>query len=198
MRVKVLVAGLISGLTALLMCSQAYAGNSQIHLRLGHVQGHYTGPQSGGFSIPTSTDLEYEIFLANQRSLIFRTILSMELETSKPFYSYSGTGMRYYFFSKGMQFDLEDEMVSMSATPRWRYYFGWDLGISQVIVKSLGRVLQITSTMVDIGGCIGTTYQIDRSFALEAHLGVTSGQGFSSVSVVGYSARALAGIVYQF
>jgi hypothetical protein len=177
----------------------AHAGaDSQLHVRGGLLSGVYTGPQYGDFSIPNAFDLEYEQFTHNQRSFLFRAIMAMELETSKPYYFYAGTGLRYYFSSKGMAFEAEDDKVSMSAVPRLRYYVGTDVGISQAIIKSLGRVLQVTSTMMDIGGHVGAIYQVDRRLGFEIQFGLTSGQGFSSVSVVGYSARALGGFTYKF
>lgn len=198
MRAELVVRLSILVLSLLLVSETVLAGNTQIHLRLGYISGSYTGPQEGSFEIPQAVDIEYEIFRANKRSLFFRSILAMEMESAKPMYSYSGFGYHYYFNSKGMQFQLEDEFVGFSAVPRWRYYFGWDAGVSQAIVKSLGKVLQIVSTMLDLGAHVGTTYQIDPSFSLEAQAGISTGQGFSSVSVVGIHARGVLGVAYQF
>lgn len=185
-------------LAVLIVSPLGRADESQLHVRMGLVQGAYTGPEDGQFQIPTALDLEYEIFKANKRALIFRSIIAMELETSKPFYTYFGSGYRFYFGSKGMQVDKTDDNINITSVPKWRYYWTIDAGISQAIIRSLGKVLQVTSTMIDIGANIGTTYQIDRRLALELQLGATTGQGFSSVSVIGYSVRALGGVVYHF
>lgn len=176
----------------------AKADESQLHVRFGLLQGHYTGPENGDFTIPNAFDLEYEIFKANQQSLIFRSIIAMELKTSKPYYTYYGSGYRFYFGSKGMQVEKADENISVSSLPRWKYFAGVDVGISQAIIRSLGKVLQVVSTMVDIGVHGGVSYQIDRRLSVELQLGVTSGQGFSSISVIGYSLRALGGLAYHF
>ncbi|HEX4926223.1 MAG TPA: hypothetical protein VFV50_19170, partial [Bdellovibrionales bacterium] len=105
---------------------------------------------------------------------------------------------RFYINSKGMYFDRNDEAYRILSYPRFRYYWGWDAGISQVIVRSLGKVLQVVSSMVDVGVCGGAIWQIDRDFGIEAHIGATSGYGFSSVAVIGYSTRALLGVTYFF
>jgi hypothetical protein len=181
-----------------LFSTVSFAEDTQLHVRMGLLSGKYTGPENGQFNIPNAFDLEYESFKANNRSLTFRGIIAMELKTSKPFYTYFGSGYRWYFASKGMQVERADENVVVTAVPRARYYFGVDVGISQAIIRSLGRVLQVVSTMVDIGPHIGATYQVDRRLALEAHIGVTTGQGFSSISVIGFSTRALGGFVYHF
>ncbi len=169
-----------------------------MHFRGGYITGKYYGPQDGGFEVPNALDLEYEVALSSQRSVIMRSMIAMQLETSKVLYTYSGSGMRYYFASKGMQVETEDEHVAFSSIPKWRYYWGWDAGVSTVVVQSLGKVLQVSSTMVDIGVNLGTAYQIDRKFAVELHTGVTNGQGFSSVSVFGYSIRVFGGMIYHF
>lgn len=171
---------------------------SQFHIRFGAIKAVFWGSDSGEFFVPTMLDLEYETFLSNTHSLIFRSMLAMELETAKPYYAYSGAGMRYYLGSKGMLVESQGEGVAISAIPKVRYYAGWDAGVSQAIIQSLGRILQISSTMIDIGGNVGVIYQVDRKFGFEFHAGATSTQGFSSVSVVGVTVRATAGITYQF
>lgn len=178
--------------------SHSLAADSQLHIRTGILQGKYWGAQSGEFLVPNTFDAEYEVFLANSRSFLFRSMLAMELTTAKPYYSYSGIGMRYYLASKGMMFDAQDEGVSIISIPKWRYYVGWDFGISTAIVQSLGKVLQIMSTMIDFGGHAGVIYQVDSTFGIEGHVGATTGQGFSSVSVVGVTLRAFVGGTYQF
>jgi len=186
-------------LLTFVMSSTAFAeSESQFHIRIGAIKAVYWGSDSGDFFVPTMLDLEYETFLSNTRSLIFRSMLAMELETAKPYYAYSGAGMRYYLGSKGMLVESQGEGVAISAIPKVRYYIGWDAGISQAIIQSLGRILTVTSTMIDFGGNAGVIYQVDRKFGVEFHAGATSAQGFSSVSVVGVTVRATAGITYQF
>jgi hypothetical protein len=172
--------------------------NTQLHVRTGFLDGKYFGPTSGDFVVTSTLDIDHETFIANRRSRVFRTILGIDMISAKPFYTYAGTGMRFYLNSKGMFFDRNDESYRILSYPRFRYYLGWDAGIAQVIVRSLGKVLQVVSSMIDVGGCAGAIWQIDRDFGIETHFGITSGYGFSSVAVIGYSTRLLVGMTYYF
>jgi len=157
--------------------------DSQLHVRGGYFHATYWGPQSGNISIPSTFDVEYERFLSNQSSLVFRYTMAMDLDTSRPYYNYAGTGMRYYFGSKGMEVDTKEMGVTISAIPRWRYYYGWDVGIGVGIVQTVGSILQIMTTVADAGLCLGTIYQLNKRFGAEVHVEVSTVQGFSNVSV---------------
>ncbi|MEQ1875609.1 MAG: hypothetical protein ABL958_03120 [Bdellovibrionia bacterium] len=186
-------------LLLVLSASMAFADdNTQLHVRTGLLDGKYFGATSGDFQVTSTLDIDHETFIANRRSRVFRAILGIDLISAKPFYTYAGTGMRFYVNSKGMRFDRSDDQYALMSYPRYRYYFGWDAGIAQVIVRSLGKVLQVVSSMIDIGVCGGAVWQVDRDFGIDLHVGVTSGYGFSSVAVVGYTTRALLGMTYYF
>jgi hypothetical protein len=195
-----------SGISAILLFAfliliSAFAkadDNTQLHIRTGMLDGKYYGPTGGDFVVTSTLDIDHETFLANRRSRVFRAILGIDIISAKPFYTYAGTGMRFYLNSKGMYFDRSDESYRILSYPKFRYYLGWDAGIAQVIVRSLGKVLQVVSSMIDVGACGGAVWQVDRNFGVEAHLGLTSGYGFSSVAVVGHTARVLLGVTYYF
>ena len=178
---------------------QVFASYDRIlHGRYGAIYGDYRGPTSGNFFVPTMLDLETEWFITSKRSLVLRFMMAVDVESAKNYYTYAGSGMRFSLDTHGTLVEESEKNFSISSIPRWRTYWGWDLGFSQVLVKSLGSVLQVVSTLADFGACVGTVYQIDRRVGLEAQLSGSFGYGFSSVSVLGQSLRLVVGATYYF
>lgn len=170
----------------------------QISVRTGVVGGSYAGTRTGTFLVPSSFDIDYELFQSVHRSLFFRALLALELPDSLPRYSYFGTGIRYYFGSQGIQWQKTDGHISVSSIPTWRYYVEGNVGISIVIIQSFGSVLQIVSDMFDVGASVGVIRQITPQLGFGAQIGGSSAMGFTSSSLIGFTYRGLAGITYSF
>jgi len=191
------VIGLLS-FTVLFFSPGKALADSQIHFLGGATTAIYNGPISGSFTVPTTFDGEYEWFVKNQTSFFTRLTFANDLILGVPYYTYIGGGMNFYFKSKGMINEVSDLGVVVLSKPIWRHYFGWDIGLSQVIVRSLGKVLQVISDLSEIGARVGTIYQLDRHFGFEAQLGGSIGYGFTSVAVTGTTGHFYLGVVYYF
>ena len=192
--IAVLALGLTVG------CSGAHAEErgkeSQFHFRVGKVSGSYSGPVSGTFSVSNSLDFEGEFFTAPKTSWTFRSILAHDLSAGRMMYAYAGVGHNWYLWSDRVKMDAPDGATSFSSIPRWRYYIGADIGISQAIVYTYSPVLQAVSVLIDFGGHCAVIYQVNRSFGIEGQFGYTMGFGFSSVSVGATTNRFLFGVSY--
>jgi len=179
----------------------AWAGaldKSQINLRTGLVAGHFDGTFEGDFEATYSFDIDWEFFAANNYSFLARYTQAMDTPDSRPFYNFTGLGMRFYFDSKGLAMIQDQSDVVIKSLPRWRYYVSTDLGVSQVIVKSFGPVVQALASMLETGLNAGALYLIGDKFSINAQVGATYGWGFSSTSANGYTYRALIGGSYFF
>ena len=175
----------------------AHAMQSQVHLRTGLLNGSYDGIFEGEFDISAAMDVDYEFFVSNDTTGLFRFIQGLDSD-SRPFYTYAGAGMRYYWRSKGMYTEQQDVGMFISSRPRLRFYVGGDLGVSQVIVKSFGPNVQSVANMTDIGANIGAIRQLNDRFGLEAHLGFSYGYGLSSTPTNGNTTRVFVGASYFF
>lgn len=171
--------------------------SSQMHARLGGTAGSYDGPLTGGFLSP-AVDFEYEVFKSNSFSYAFRALLALEMPIAKPHYTYFGLGARWYLDSKGAKVEIIDARTSILSRPTWRHYLAVDVGVSQVIIQTFGDVLQIVSSMVELGGGAGTIYQVNNDFGVEARLALTTGYGFTSIALIGVTATGLVGLVYYY
>jgi hypothetical protein len=192
-RLKIVLIGAV-----LFFGSTVWARQSQFAFRIGPVYGNYHGPIEGDFYVPGALDMEYSTFMENDKALIFRAMLALELPESKPYYTYAGTGFRFYNGSKGMSVDQSEENFTLSILPTRRYYWGVDVGISQAIVESYGTVLQAVSAMIDVGVHVGATFQINDKIGVDVLAGASGGFGFSSVGVTGSTTRGLVGLTYSF
>lgn len=171
---------------------------SQIHLRFGMLTGSFSGTFEGDFEVPAAVDVDYELFVANDGSVVFRFLQGLDNPDSIPFYTYAGTGYRYYWNSKGPSTIQKGDGLFIESIPRVRYYLGMDLGIAQVLVKSFGPNVQSVANMLDAGINVGAIYQLNKNFGLEAQGGYSVGYGISSTPVNGNTQRLLLGGSYYF
>lgn len=176
----------------------AWGRDSQLHVRTGILNGKFKGLFSGSFMLSGAVDIDYEIFLSNDTSFLFRFIQGFDSPDSRPFYTYSGTGGRHYFMGKGTVVDQSDDKLQISSKPTIRAYVGFDAGIAQVIVRSFGPTVQAVANMVDIGMNVGAIYQMTSRFGLEVHGGLSFGYGMSSTHANGHTERLLMGVSYFF
>jgi hypothetical protein len=173
---------------------------SQLHYRVGYLGTSFSGVLTGSISNFNSFDLEYEILSSSRVSFSLRTTLVYDVTNARVLYSYTGVGRRYYFLSNGMEYDYSDPNSAdhVISIPKWRAYAGGDFGISQVVVKSFGAVLQTQSALVDFGPNLGGIFQLSKAMGLELQLGLSLGLGFTTVSVSAVTFRALLGGTYYF
>lgn len=187
---------------ALLWPHKSYADFSRqtlVHLLVGNVSGSFSGDSKGQFSISQALNTEIEFLYNPRTSFILRNILAIDQATSKNVYNLTSVGQRYYW--KGVTAPIEIIDVDgskYSILPKQRYYIGYDVGVSQVVVTSLGPILDAVSTMVDVGVNLGGMYQLTEKWAIEGQAAFTRTQGFSSISVTGTTTRLMAGMAFFF
>lgn len=185
----------ITALTLIVsFAEKTHASTSQLHAATGMISGSYAGVLTTTFSISQAVNIEYELFKKSTESNFFKTTFAIDPETGKMVYYGAFTGGRYYVYSTGMIFNSSDTKNSVRSVPTWRFYGGWDLGISQVVVENVGASLTVISTLFDMGGHAGMIYQVGNSWGIEAKYGMSYGYGFSTVSVTGTATTAFLGI----
>lgn len=172
----------------------------QGHFRSGLLSASFSGSDStdGSFSIPNAFDVEMEFFTSTRNAFIVRTTMAMDFSESKVRYTYGGGGQRYYFANPGLPARAFERGDAVIATPKIRYYAGYEVGIAQVLVLEFGPVLSTFSTVLEVGGNTGAIYQIGKNFGIEGQLGLGYGFGFSSVTVSGLVIRTFIGGSYSF
>lgn len=178
--------------------SRASEAESQLHLSLGFISANYSGPVTGSVVIPLALGFEYEYLLTSSKSYVFENIIAIDSEDTKTKYFASRFGTRYYFKSSNLSITKKDAKGSFSISPKLRYYAGWNLGIAQVVIASLGPVLDAVSTVFEYGGNTGAIYQINKSWGMEAKFGLNLGYGFSSVTVSSSVMQIFFGGAYYF
>lgn len=101
------------------------------------INGEFVGPtsnDSGRFSIISAIDIEYEKHYSTKQSYLLRGIIGYDQKTALMDYFYAGLGQRRYFQSYGQPIIGSEGNNLIRMIPRWRFYGGWDFGISQVLV----------------------------------------------------------------
>jgi hypothetical protein len=169
--------------------------NLEFHGRIGSISASYTGPQvgSGSFSLPNGIDLEADYFVSNHRSYLLRTIIGLDQKATTTRYSYTGFGARYFLYSQATRADYVIGGTVLTAIPRWRFYLGWDAGLSQALVVQLNPVLGTYASFLDASFCGGTNYQITHDLGIELHLGYGMGVGYTNVSATLTTVRIFLG-----
>jgi hypothetical protein len=194
-KVLVTILVLISGLQSL-----ANTGVGQAHFRNGFYNASFkgNGEANGSFTLDRVMDFEYENIISNRQTFLVRGILGVEVKTAQVKYAFGGFGQRYYFNSNALQWKVMENGLMMSYIPRLAFYMGWDFGISQVQVINYGPVLSAYSTLIEYGASGGVIYNIYKTIGLEGQLGMSYGNGFSSVAVTSQIVKMYIGVSMFF
>lgn len=135
---------------------------------------------SSGSSSVVSGDLTYEFFGERQKSFFLRfTGSGIAGEVSK--YYFLGVGQRYYFGADGTSANFKDKKVRIETNPLFRYYYGWDLGITSFIYETETDVR--TDLGVEFGGHLGALYAADKTTSYKAELALKRGTGVETSSL---------------
>ena len=180
----------------LLIPNVAYSGGHQVHARMGGVYAKYDGVVSGTVENYNMIDLEYEYLFSNKSSYYFRTSEAFDIEKSIFTYSYFGLGMKYYFSSRGLYFEDIDGADIIISSPKWRYYYGWEIGVAHVVLQTIGEFLQINTSSYDYGATVGTIYNLTNKLGLEFNLTTQFSTGFTSISTGAVVAKGTVGLTY--
>ena len=70
--------------------------------------------------------------------------------------------------------------------------------MSQVILRETGAALTVSATLIDVGGHVGSIYQITKKWGLGINAGYSYGYGFSKQSVTGTAMKAFLSSTYYF
>lgn len=172
----------------------------QLHFRGGLMQGSYSGAsiESRTFMVPTTTDIEVEAFIDRDEAFTLRAMMAMEMSNNRVNYTYAGAGKTYYLGARGRKEVKSERSVQITMIPKTRSYWGYSVGIAQVLAIPFGLVLSAYSTTLDASVATGLIHQITPNLGLEGQLGVGMGYGFSTVTVTGMTIRGLFGVTYFF
>lgn len=141
-------------------------------------------------------DLEYETFLSSNKSYYFRVSEAFDATKTIFTYSYVGGGMKYYFASKGNYYEGGDGADTIISAPKWRFYYGWEIGIAHVVLQTIGEFLQINTSSYDYGGALGTIYNITDRLGLEFNFTTQFSTGFTSISTGAVVLKGTVGVTY--
>jgi hypothetical protein len=181
---------------------QCYAntGMGQVHFRQGFYNAVFkgNGDANGAFSLDRVLDFEYENVVSNRQTFLVRGILGVEVDSAQVKYAFGGIGQRYYFKSNALQWKVMEDGLMMNYVPRLSFYLGFDFGIAQVQVVNYGPVLSAYSTLIEYGGSGGVIYNIYKTIGLEGQLGMSYGNGFSSVAVTSQIIKIYIGLSMYF
>lgn len=172
--------------------------SNELSIRTGLLSGKYSGQFKDSFTIASTFDIDYQFTRTRRQANYFRFTMALDYPDSRPFYTYTGTGYRFFLNSIGRDFLGQEESVIMSLSPRLRFFLAPEFGVAQVIVKSFGPTIQSVSNLFEIGVHSGAILQITRRLSAEIQPGITFGYGFSSVATTGINLRLLGGLRYAF
>ena len=172
----------------------------QLHGRVGMISASFSGPQigSGTFSLPNGIDLEGEYFNNSHRSTVVRTIFGIDQQAATTRYSYTGLGQRYYFSSQGLRQNFTSDGIIVTSVPKWRFYSGVDVGLSQVLAVRINPLLGTYASFFETSVCAGSIYQVSKNFGVELHLGYGMGFSYTNVAATMSTLRMSLGVtLYQ-
>jgi hypothetical protein len=178
--------------------SAARANPSEFAFRVGPLFENSNHPISSNKLVATTLELEYSLYRSNVKALVFRYTLANDFASGKTYYSGVAVGPRYFFDSQAYRSDTNDNGIHLEIVPDWRYFWGFDFGVSQILVTNAGSSLQTTNTDLTASASIGITRQIADEWNVQGILGLGTGYGLSSLKVLEFTARALVGVGYQF
>jgi len=176
----------------------AQARPSELHVRTGGFWGKYTGPIENEVTVPGVLDIDYSIFTSNTTAVNFRSLVVIEFPKVKNYYNFAGVGLRFFTRGPAYEINTEEDGFNYQAMPKWRTYFGGELGLAQATVISYGNVLQTSSSLVMLHLNAGAIYRINSEIGISAQLNLGVGSGYSSVAVLTHNLMGLVGLCLFF
>lgn len=165
--------------------NRAAANDLTYNLRMGMVNGTFGGAETGEFSVVTGVDAEAEYADDARHSLLVRSIITVEPETSIIRYMYAGLGSKYYFFSRSRDYELRSGFDKVYVATKSKYYLGWEFGAAQLTIDQLTSSLSIQSTLLEGGLTAGWIYKLSTNIGLQVNGSFSRGFGISTVAVNG-------------
>lgn len=201
--IKTIVVVLLIIVSFLTNHDKANAGpvKNHLHLRTGMVSssmGESIGAAGGAFAVVPSFDVEFESFVTDRSAYVLRGIMALDMATTVTRYLFAGVGQRIYLNNRGSALVAVTPEASVIIRPKFRYYVGWDAGVSETVVNVLTASLQSVTTAIDGGGVVGSIYQSSENLGLEASLTMSYAFGFSSVPASGMVMKAFFGASYYY
>ena len=184
---------------SIIFCSTfAKARPSELHVRTGGFWGKYTGPIQNEVTVPGVLDIDYSLFTSNTTAVNFRSLVVIEFPKVKNYYNFAGVGLRFFTRGPAYEINTEEDGFNYQAMPKWRTYFGAELGLAQATVISYGNVLQTSSSLLMVHLNAGAIYTINSKVGISTQLNFGIGSGYSSVAVMTYNLMGLAGLCFFF
>jgi hypothetical protein len=122
----------------------------------------------------------------------------IEFPKVKNYYNFAGVGLRFFTRGPAYEINTEEDGFNYQAMPKWRTYFGGELGLAQATVISYGNVLQTSSSLVMLHLNAGAIYRINSEIGISAQLNLGFGSGYSSVAVLTHNLMGLVGLCLFF
>ena len=168
------------------------------HARLGLVDGTFSGAEIGGFSIPTAVEAEGELLRSPYTTITGKVNIGVLPSTGEIKYLLMSAGMRYYFWSRSSPFENIEADFSISRNPKNKYYFGWNVGISQVNIKTVTESLTAQATLIEIAGSAGFVRMINKKIGIEVFLELGKGLAISSIAIDSLVVKAMMGLNFYY
>lgn len=198
MRTKANALFLITAIAFTFLSSLAQARPSELHIRTGVFSGKYSGPIENSVNVPGAFDIDYSIFTSSTTAVNFRSINVIQFPKIKNYYNFAGVGMRFFTRGPAYEVNTEEDGFNYQAIPKWRTYFGAELGLAQATVVSYGNVLQTSSSLFMVHLNAGAIYSINSNVGVSTQVNLGLGSGYSSVAVMTYNLMGLAGLCFFF
>ncbi len=185
---------IVFGFISILNWNRAAANDLTYNLRMGMVNGTFGGAETGEFSVVTGVDAEAEYADDARHSLIVRSIITVEPETSIIRYMYAGLGSKYYFLSRSRDYELRSGFDKVNVATKNRYYLGWEFGAAQLTIDQLTSSLSIQSTLLEGGITAGWTHKLSTNIGMQVNGSFSRGFGISTVAVNGTVVKLTIGL----
>ncbi len=184
----------------LISTSSCFAAVGQIHAHLGFIEATYVSKQYPGKKVDGAEvlNIEYELFANSKRSNLFKSTLGLDRTSGRLVYYGSFFGSRFYLKSSGPIYEIVNQETYIKSSPKWKFFIGWDFGLSQTILSEVGDALTVISTLFDFGVHGGVAYQVTKDWAIEAKVATSYGYGFSVDPVTGMQYHGLIGFSLYF
>ncbi len=137
-----------------------------------------------------SLNLQY-VLSQNFKKQYYMTATVPLIPSALGTYLGSGFGMEHYFSDVASKVSLFNSGTSITLTPTFRYFAGFEIGFGYLVYSS--ETAQKTDILLEIGGTGGFSYALSENYALKVTVGILKGTGVVSTTM---NMRALLGVTF--
>ncbi len=148
-------------------------------------------PGAGAVS-SMSLDMQYQFLSYPEKAFYLRGIVPLMSTGGGSFFMVS-SGANFYFKSLSSKIHHNDDGSSLKLTPKWRYFWGFELGIGYLIYTT--EYAKKSDVIFDLGAHVGASYNFNPKWGLSGDLTASRGTG-AVVSTIGI--KIFVGGTYYF